>query len=297
MELGLVTSNAHLGSEESTLLRVLHQCEADIRQLRVGLHVVGRAYSAIVGQGLLSNYEGLHRYSHDRYGGLVAMAAAIAGCETDSLDGVVYLVPPEDMSTLLPEAIALRRQCLVHAKPYLSTSASFIDWIETERLLMGHPYRRATGSPDSHVAAETVALIAHDGMKDAMLTFAAEHFDLLSRFARRVSTASTGVRLNELARSRGWPPNTPWASCCRSGPHGGDAQIAHLVLRHQCQRVLFFRDPLVPHPHEADISVLERAIASRTESAVYIASPAMASRWAEAAERRLRERGDMPPVR
>jgi len=297
MELGLVTSNAHLGSEESTLLRVLHRCESDIRQLRVGLHVLGRAYNAIVGHGLLSNYEGLHRYSHDRYSGLVAMAAAIAGRETDSLDGIVYLVPPEDMSTLLPEAIALRRQCLVHAKPYLSTSASFIDWIETERLLSGYPHREAAGSPDSNLAAQTLALIAHDGMKDAMLTFATEHFDLLSRFARRMSTASTGVRLNELARSRGWPPHTPWASCCRSGPHGGDAQIADLVLRHRCQRVLFFRDPLVPHPHEADISVLERAIASRTESAVYIASPAMASRWARAAERRLAEREDTPSAR
>ncbi|APG06010.1 hypothetical protein BJI69_20300 [Luteibacter rhizovicinus DSM 16549] len=285
MELGLVTSSTYLRSEESTLLRLLGRCEADIRRLKVGLHVVGKAYGAIVGHGVMSNYEGLHHYSTDRYRGLVRMTADLVGRDPGSLDGVIYLTSPDDTSTLLPEAVALKRQSLIHAKPYLSTVASVLDWIGTESLWTGHPRRSEVIPTVDLMSSQTLALIAHDGMKKAMLTFVEDYFDLLSRFARRVSTASTGLRLNELARGRGWPIDIAWTSCYRSGPLGGDAEIADLVLRHQCQRVIFFCDPLVPHPHDADISMLERAITANTEDTVYIGSPVVASRWAEAAYR------------
>src|SRR3546814_6082644 len=69
-----------------------------------------------------------------------------------------------------------------------------------------------------------------------MVAFASDHFDLLSQFARRVATGTTGARLNELAWSRGWPANRPWVQRYLSGPLGGDAQIAELVLEHQCHR-------------------------------------------------------------
>lgn len=296
MELGLVTGSSYLRSEESALLRLLQRCEADIRRLHLGLHVVGHAYSAIVSHGVMANYEGLRQYSNDRYSGLVGLAAAMVDSGADALDGVVFLASPDDTSTLLPEAVALKRQCLIHAKPYLSTMASFADWTETECLLEGHPRRQGSAAPDDIASSQTLALIAQDGMKQEMLAFAGEYFDLLSRFARRVSTASTGHRLNALARERGWPPESPWTSCFRSGPLGGDAQVARLVLRHQCQRILFFRDPLVAHPHEADASMLERAIAANSEDTVYIASPAMASRWAEAARRCMADPRETPPA-
>ena len=41
-------------------------------------------------------------------------------------------------------------------------------------------------------------------MKPQMLAFASEHFDLLPRFDQRVTTGTTGQRLNELAWSCGW---------------------------------------------------------------------------------------------
>ena len=43
-------------------------------------------------------------------------------------------------------------------------------------------------------AGQTLALIAHDALKDEMVAFAAEHFDVLSQFARRVATGTTGGR-------------------------------------------------------------------------------------------------------
>ena len=66
---------------------------------------------------------------------------------------------------------------------------------------------------------------------------------------------------------------------------GGDAQIAELVLEHQCQRVIFFEDPHVARQHEADIQLLS-ARCVVTESATCATSPSVARRWAQAVEKR-----------
>src|SRR3546814_5645783 len=100
-----------------------------------------------------------------------------------------------------------------------------------------------------------------------MVEFAASQFDLLSRFAGRVGTGTTSGRLNELAWSRGWPQDKPWVQAYLSGPLGGDAQIAELVLEQRCQRVIFFEDPHVARQHEADIQLLERAVRVVTDKA------------------------------
>ena len=134
--------------------------------------------------------------------------------------------------------------------------------------------------------SQTLAMIAHDAMKPQMLAFASEHYDLLSRFERRVATGTTGQRLNEMAWSRGWPQDTPWVHRFLSGPMGGDAQIADLVLERRCQRAVFFEDPHVARQHEADIQLLERAVTTVTDEAVCITSPAVAARWVAAARRR-----------
>lgn len=285
MELALVASHLHLRSESSALLGLLRRCEPDIRDLNLGLHAVGHTYDAIVGNGVLSDYPRLQRYANDRYSGLVRMTAAIVGGGAGILDGVIYLATPDDASTLLPETLALKRQCLIHSKPFLSTVASVIDWIGTEHLLAGHPSRPNAASSNNIMSSQTLALIAHDGMKQSMMALAGEYFELLSRFSRRVSTGTTGRRLNELARERGWPSDVAWTSCYESGPLGGDVQIANLILLHQCQRVIFFCDPLVAHQHEVDIRLLERAIAANGDETTYLACPVLALRWAEAAQR------------
>jgi len=44
----------------------------------------------------------------------------------------------------------------------------------------------------------------------------------------------------------------------RSGPDGGDVQIAKRILDGECNAVLFFHDPQKPHPHDADIRLCIR---------------------------------------
>ncbi len=44
----------------------------------------------------------------------------------------------------------------------------------------------------------------------------------------------------------------------KSGPLGGDAQIASLIVENKIDCVIFFIDPLSSHPHEVDVQMLLR---------------------------------------
>jgi len=286
MRLGLAANRLHHHDGKAALFRWLRASEQGLRELQIGLHAVGRTFDAIQRQGLLQAHAGLQRYPYGRQGGLMKLVAEVVGMGPErTLDGAVYLIDPVDPSSIFPEAIALKRQCVIHGKPFISTVASARDWVEMERIHAGLP--ADAGADDlADFQRQTLALIAHDAMKPAMLQFAADHFDVLSRFAERVATGTTGQRLNELAWSRGWPVGVPWVTRYQSGPMGGDAQIADRVLAGQCQRAIFFEDPHVARQHEADIQLLERAVTTVTDQAVCITAPRVADRWASAAARR-----------
>ena len=284
MLLGLAANRLHHLTEDAALFALLRACEAGIRELNLGLHAVGRTYDAIAAAGMLRGYQPLVRYPYGREGGLMKLVAEVVGMPEPgrTLDGAIYLIDPVDPSSIFPEALALKRQCVIHGKPFLSTVASARDWVEMERIHAGlQPDRNADRYYD--LGAQTLALIAHDAMKAGMLDFAARNFEVLSRFRHRVATGTTGQRLNELAWSRGWPADTPWVQRFNSGPLGGDAQIADLVLERRCHRAIFFEDPHVARQHEADIQLLERAVTTCTHDAVCATSPAVAQRWCDAA--------------
>lgn len=283
MRIGLAANRRHHADGDAALFRWLRASGAGLRELDLSLHVVGRTHDAIVEHRALDGFDRLHRYPLGRDGGLMKLVAEIVGMGEDrTLDGAIYLIDPVDPSSIFPEAVALKRQCVIQGKPFLSTVASARDWVESERIHAGLP--ADTGADDLHAfEGQTLALIAHDAMKPRMLDFVDAHFDLLSRFADRVATGTTGGLLNELAWSRGWPEDVPWAQRFRSGPLGGDAQIADRVLDGRCHRAVFFEDPHVARQHEADIQLLERAVTTVTDTVACLTSPAVADRWARAA--------------
>lgn len=289
MRIGLAANRLHHHDKHAALFRWLGPCEAGLRELGVELHAVGRTFDAIQRFGFLKDLDALRRYPNGREGGLMKLVAEVVGMGTPerTLDGAIYLMDPVDPSSVFPEATALKRQCVIHGKPFISTVATARDWIEVERVHAGLAADR--GADDLHAFEQhTLALIAHDAMKPAMLAFADEHFDLLSRFRSRVGTGTTGQRLNELAWSRGWARDQEWVTRYQSGPMGGDAQIADQVLEGRCQRAIFFEDPHVARQHEADIQLLERAVTTVTDQAVCITAPRVAARWAQAAVLRAR---------
>lgn len=98
--------------------------------------------------------------------------------------------------------------------------------------------------------APTIALIAHDGKKADLISFAHKHVDLLRRF-RLVATGTTGGMLQDQLDLD--------VHRYRSGPLGGDVQIASAIVEGEVFAVIFFVDPLDKHPHEPDIQTLLRA--------------------------------------
>lgn len=288
LRFGLNANRLHHETPDGALFSWLRACTPTIRELGVELHTVGRTYDAIVREGMLQGYPGLVRYPYGRDGGLMKVVARVTPPREgqESLDGAIYLIDPVDPSSIFPEMLALKRQCIAHGLPFISTLAGAVEWMEIERV-------RAGLAPDPSADTlfdfeeQTLALISHDALKPEMVAFADQYFDLLSRFAQRVATGTTGGLLNDLAWSKGWPKDTPWVQRYLSGPLGGDAQIAELVLERKCRRVIFFEDPHVARQHEADIQLLERAVRVKTDYAMCATSPVVARRWADAAQQRI----------
>jgi len=96
----------------------------------------------------------------------------------------------------------------------------------------------------------TIALIAHDGKKADMVAFATFNREKLHDF-RLIGTGTTGGLLIDKVGLD--------VERMLSGPHGGDAQIAALVVQGEVDAVIFFVDPLDKHPHDPDIQTLLRA--------------------------------------
>lgn len=95
---------------------------------------------------------------------------------------------------------------------------------------------------------QTIALIAHDGKKNALVEFVRVHREWFEQFDL-VGTGTTGGRIAELGVN---------IERLASGPLGGDAQIAARITEGTVHAVIFFRDPMGKHPHEPDINMLLR---------------------------------------
>jgi methylglyoxal synthase len=283
MNFGLAAHRLHRLGPDSGLLHWARTCAPALNALGLQLHATGGAHDALVKKALLGKQ--LVPVGDGRDGGLMRLVSRMAGglSPESALDGMFFLIDPVDPTSLYPEAQALKRQCVIHGKPFVATVAGAIEWVTVELAGAG---LAAQAPPEAKalfaLESQSVALIAHDARKEQMVEFADTHFDLLSRFAKRVATGTTGSRLNDLAWSRGWPADQPWVTRYQSGPLGGDAQIAELVLDRRCQKVIFFEDPHVARQHEADIQLLERAVYSAAASTTCYNTPAMAQRWAQA---------------
>jgi methylglyoxal synthase len=96
---------------------------------------------------------------------------------------------------------------------------------------------------------KTVALIAHDGKKQAILAFARENREVLARYDL-IATNTTGRMLRDELNLT--------VTLMLSGPLGGDAQIAAQVAEGKIEAVFFFIDPLAAQPHDPDINSLLR---------------------------------------
>lgn len=95
----------------------------------------------------------------------------------------------------------------------------------------------------------TVALVAHDNMKEALLVWASSHISTL-RSCNLVATGNTGSLLKNRLDLE--------VFCVKSGPLGGDQQIGSMVADGMVDVLIFFWDPLTSQPHDPDVKALLR---------------------------------------
>ena len=93
-----------------------------------------------------------------------------------------------------------------------------------------------------------IAVIAHDNKKADMVAFIMKRLDFFSE-VEIVSTGTTGQHIEHAGLD---------VDRKKSGPRGGDAQIASELVEGKIDGVLFFMDPLTSHAHEVDVQMLLR---------------------------------------
>lgn len=96
---------------------------------------------------------------------------------------------------------------------------------------------------------KTLALVAHDGKKNVLLTWAKQHAEMLKNH-QLIGTSNTAKLLNEVLDLDIKPFG--------HGPNGGDILLAAKILNHEVDGIIFLIDTQAPHGHEHDIQTLIR---------------------------------------
>ena len=94
-----------------------------------------------------------------------------------------------------------------------------------------------------------IALIAHDNCKEGLVDWARYNRGTLARH-ELFATGTTGALLSDELDLR--------VTRYLSGPLGGDQQVGAAVAEGRIDFVVFFWDPLAPHPHDVDVKALLR---------------------------------------
>lgn len=199
-------------------------------------------------------------------GGVVQLAGMVVD---DKCEIVIFLTDAADTRFTSTENGALLRVCnVLGVKIFLNmddaefwVTHEFKDdvknlkkWVDSDlKPILLHP-----SYSENTEAKRTLALIAHDNKKEEMFEFAMEHKERLrAKFhepepnpPRIIATGHTGTGVQKVTGG------DLRIQKLKSGPKGGDVEIANKVLDGTCHHVLFFMDPLTPHPHYEDIRLL-----------------------------------------
>jgi methylglyoxal synthase len=94
-----------------------------------------------------------------------------------------------------------------------------------------------------------IALIAHDNCKETLVDWARYNRGTLGRH-ELFGTGTTGTLIASELGLR--------VTRFVSGPLGGDQQVGAAIVEGRIDLVIFFWDPLEPHPHDVDVKALLR---------------------------------------
>jgi methylglyoxal synthase len=108
---------------------------------------------------------------------------------------------------------------------------------------------------------KNIALVAHDNRKKDLIEWVEWNCDLLLQH-NLICTGTTGKLIEEtLTQREVCKPkglNRPFVKKLKSGPLGGDQQLGAMITEGMIDVMIFFWDPMQPHPHDVDVKALLR---------------------------------------
>lgn len=107
---------------------------------------------------------------------------------------------------------------------------------------------------------KSIALVAHDNRKKDLVEWVEWNYkDLLEH--KLICTGTTGTMVEKALKNK---VGTAEAELkfqikkLKSGPLGGDQQLGALIAEGEVDIIIFFWDPMEPHPHDVDVKALLR---------------------------------------
>lgn len=108
---------------------------------------------------------------------------------------------------------------------------------------------------------KNIALVAHDNRKRELMEWVEWNYKILLEH-RLICTGTTGRKLEETFKNKiageKTPPKLEEITLLKSGPLGGDLQLGALIAEGKIDILIFFWDPMQPHPHDVDVKALLR---------------------------------------
>lgn len=109
-------------------------------------------------------------------------------------------------------------------------------------------------SANRNVVVKTIALVAHDREKKDLIEWVEFNWGTLAPH-KLICTGTTGRFVEEALIRKGLRPDV---AKLKSGPLGGDAELASLIAQGEIDYLFFFWDPMEPQPHDVDVKALLR---------------------------------------
>ena len=106
---------------------------------------------------------------------------------------------------------------------------------------------------------KNIALVAHDNCKKDLVEWVQWNWQILKDH-KITCTGTTGRLVGEALASRMEADQLEEINITKlkSGPFGGDQQLGAMIAEGKIDILIFFWDPMEPHPHEVDVKALER---------------------------------------
>jgi len=110
------------------------------------------------------------------------------------------------------------------------------------------------------VRQKNIALVAHDNRKEDLIDWVLWNYEILLPH-KLISTGTTGKLVEQALLDKIESTNSNHTLNIiklKSGPLGGDQQLGALIAENKIDLMIFFWDPMQPHPHDVDVKALLR---------------------------------------